>query len=166
MNACRKYCAVLLPLLLLACGDPPVDDEGDTTSAIEFGTNEPYQSSPDGFTIIEDGDVLDIVEGTQLAHMVVLAFRTKNLVEVPVDVVAAIEVDGNTVGDIIRVNRPLILAVDGWYYYYNLFLQIVDWQPLIGDQGILHFRVTDSTGADFDFTANVGFRDGGSVLGG
>jgi len=159
---------VLLLALSFACSSPstPGDDGGmpmtadtgtdstpnpsdvATVGELEVGTNDVAQATPDGFVLLDDGDEIPFVFGVQGSWMVVLAFRTHDLLDGGFDVVAEISIDGVESGDIWLEAQETFPGGDGWDYYYSLFLPIVDDEPPAeGTPVHVVMRITDETGA-------------------
>lgn len=151
----------VLFLTFSACGT----GQESPTPIIEFGANQPYQSAEGVFYPVLEGDEMGIVQGTQGAYMVVLAFRGQNLTQ-PVSVAASLTVNDVLAGEVAFQNRLLRPFPSGWDYYFNLFLIVDNWESLIGQQGDLYMEVEDADGNFFFYEVGVNLVDGGSLLGG
>ncbi len=118
-----------------------------TESQFEVGYNVVYQNTPDSYTPMSDGTTVPLIWGVQGSWMVVLAFRTQNLIEGLFDIRADIGIDGSDAGDIWLEFQETFPGGDGWDYYYNLFLAIdLDDPPPEGTPATIHVLVEDEDG--------------------
>lgn len=125
------------------------DTSSDTNEEGEFevGVNEVFQNTPDSYTTIMDGVEVPLNYGVQGSWMVVLAFRSKNLIRGTFDIRADITIDGVESGDIWLEFQETFPGGDGWDYYYNLFLAIdQNDPPARGTPATIHVLVEDSRG--------------------
>ncbi len=123
------------------------DTAADTSRppGFELGSNPQGRNEPASFSPLADGDDLEIVLGPQGLWMVVLAFRTRGLVDAPLYLDADITVDGVRQGVLVLQDQPLFPGPEGWNYYYNFFL-VVDDPTVTGKAATVAFRITDKDG--------------------
>ncbi len=133
-------------------GDASTDSDAatadaDDTGEFEIGTNTVNEANRDSFTLMTDGAEVPLVWGVQGSWMVVLSFRSQNLIEETFEVVADIAIDGDDVGEVWLTGQETFPGGDGWDYYYNLFLAIdLADPPPRGTPAHIRMSVTDEHG--------------------
>lgn len=182
-NNVARILAILVLSLTISCGsddttdnegannqqadagvDAGIDDQSDGSAAdvpppeaeFQVGTNIVYENTPQSFTPIMDGAEVPLNFGVQGSWMVVLAFRTRNLIEGQFDIRADITIDGVESGDIWLEFQDTFPGGDGWDYYYNLFLAIdQNDPPARGTPATIHVSIEDLDGNAADRTHEV-----------
>lgn len=133
----------------------PDGDRGEEES-FEVGYNVVGQNTPDSFTVVEDGAAIPLIWGVQGSWMVVLGFRSQNLVEGAFDIRAEITIDGVASGDIWYELQETFPGGNGWDYYYNLFLAIdQNDPPEAGTPATIQMSVEDGAGNAVEATHQV-----------
>lgn len=126
-------------------GEPNAVESGE--GRFEMGYNVVYQNTPESFTVIEDGAAVPLIWGVQGSWMVVLGFRSQNLVEGAFDIRAEITIDGVESGEIWYELQETFPGGNGWDYYYNLFLAIDQNDPFeAGTPATIQMSVEDEAG--------------------
>ncbi len=138
-----------------AADDAATADLADI-GAFQIGTNGVFEATPQNFVPMVDGAEQPFTFGVQGSWMVVLAFRTHDVIAGPFDLVAEISIDGVPSGNIWFEGQETFPGGDGWDYYYNLFLPIDDDDPpAVGTPLQILMRVTDESGAEAEQTHDV-----------
>ena len=112
----------------------------------ELGTNLTGANTPDSFTLLNQGDELNIELGFQGLWMVVLSFRTQNIFKGKLTIITQIDVEGETQGELGLAKQKLIPSGGSLNYYYNLFLVVMD-PSVSGQVGNITLSVSDEHGA-------------------
>ncbi|MGB0590849.1 MAG: hypothetical protein ACPGU1_14305 [Myxococcota bacterium] len=124
----------------------PAEDIVAPEPFFEAGTNVTGANTPDSFSPLVNGDELNIELGFQGLWMVVLAFRTRDIFQGKVTIVARITVDEEPQGEIGLAKQKLIPGGNDVDYYYNLFLVVMDPQ-VSGSEALIKLTVQDDHGA-------------------
>lgn len=126
-----------------------------------LGTNIAGEATPDSFTELNPGDDLAVVYGAQGLWMVVLAFRTRDMFEGRLTLIARIGTAEQDLGQFGIAKQDLIDGADGFDYYYNFFL-VVDDATIEGETGFIEFSLEDDVGfehvADLEVTLVGGYH--------
>ena len=125
----------------------------------ELGFNPQGANTPSAFTLLADGDTLEIVYGPQGLWMVVLAFRTRGLLAAPLTLDARIRTADAELGALNLVNQPTFDGPEGWAYHYNFFLVVSD-PTAAGAEATITFSAADAAGARVDLTHTVRLSGG------
>ena len=120
----------------------PAEDIVPPEPFFEVGTNVTGANTPDSFSPLVNGDELNIELGFQGLWMVVLAFRTRDLFQGKVTIIARITVDDEPQGEIGLAKQKLIPGGNDVDYYYNLFLVVMDPQ-VSGSEALIKLTVQD-----------------------
>ena len=99
-------------------------DTGDTAPFFELGNNTTGKSTPEHFFPLPDNAKLNVELGPQGLWMVVLAFRTRNLLNPPMILTGRVEMDGKLLGELKLGKQKLLKGPKGLSYYYNFFLVV------------------------------------------
>lgn len=174
---------MLVPLLVAACGDagapagesvdvqyldlqtsPPGAADADQDAearapGFELGSNPQGANTPSAFTALGEGDPLEIVYGPQGLWMVVVAFRTRGLVDGPLSLDAEIRTASRSLGALSLIGQPTFPGPEGWRYHYNFFL-VVDDPTATGQVATLAFSVQDGEGRRIDEALEVTLTGG------
>lgn len=137
----------------VASGDDPADDAAADAGPTEdpdapvfvLGINETAKVGAEYFSELVDGGELVIEYGPQGLWMVVLAFKTRNVFEPPLQIIAKVEVGGVEQGLLGLGKQKLQYGGDGFDYFYNLYL-VVDDPTVTGQAGLVSVEVTDDHG--------------------
>lgn len=180
MSLTRRLLILLLAGTLMACGsdssssstiedatseaDSAADVVSDQTTsdssldvadaavepALILGVNEVLQDHPSAFTVLEDGDPLEIeLGGFNGLWMMVLAFKTRGYFPERVIVFADVTVDGKEISSLSLSKQSLKPGGDGWDYYYDLFL-IANDTTVGGQEAVVDLTVRDYEGKEFE----------------
>lgn len=134
------------PDAALDAADADVEEE----PALILGVNEVLQKHPSAFTILEDGDPLEIeLGGFNGLWMMVLAFKTRGYFPERVIVFADVTVDGKEISSLSLSKQSLEPGGDGWDYYYDLFL-IANDTTVGGKEAVVDLTVRDYEGKEFE----------------
>ena len=120
----------------------PAEDVAAPEPFFEFGTNVTGANTPDSFSPLVNGDELNVELGFQGLWMVVLAFRTRDIFQGKVTIIARITVDDEPQGEIGLAKQKLIPGGNDVDYYYNLFLVVMDPQ-VSGSEALIKLTVQD-----------------------
>ena len=182
-SASRLLLALLLPFAALACDSdggaalesadtsvmeedthsdsadsaedtPSTSDVGEADPSFVLGVNITGQSTPSSFSALPEGEELLVEYGPQGLWMVVLAFKTKGLFEVPLLIKAAVESQGMLQGEFTMTGQELLPGPDGYAYFYNFFLVVSD-PDVAGSPGVISFSVTDAAGVTHEVVREV-----------
>lgn len=137
----------------------PATDVPARAPGFELGSNPQGANSPSAFTPLSDGDALEIVYGPQGLWMVVLAFRTRGLLDGPLALEADIATERGPLGSLSLVGQPTFAGPEGWFYHYNFFLVVED-PTTAGLDATVRFTAVDAGGARVDETLNVALTGG------
>jgi len=138
-----------------AGGDTPsTGDAEETDPSFVLGVNITGQSTPSSFNALPEGEDLLVEYGPQGLWMVVLAFKTKGLFEVPLLIKASVESQGMLQGEFTMTGQELLPGPDGYAYFYNFFLVVSD-PEVAGSPGIISFSVTDAAGVTHEVVREV-----------
>ena len=142
---------------------PAPDDipEPVVEPVFELGTNVTGANTPDSFTPLVDGDALNIELGFQGLWMVVLAFRTRDMFQGKVTIIARIRVDDELQGEIGLAKQTLIAGGNGLDYYYNLFLVVME-PSVAGSPAEIEFSAQDQHDARIEQNIQVQLTGGTS----
>lgn len=134
----------------------PDPDATPEEGAFEVGTNTVNQNTRESYTPMTEGAEVPLNFGVQGSWMVVLAFRTNNLIEGEFDIRADISIDGVESGSIWLEFQQTFPGGDGWDYYFNLFLALtVDDPPARGTPATISVTVEDEFGTVAEEVTNV-----------
>ncbi len=132
------------------------------------GVNETGRNTPEYFRELPEGADLTMEFGPQGLWMVVLAFRTHDLIQAPLFLDGKVElVEGaELLGRLQLADQPLFPGGDGWDYYYNFFLVVaVETRDVAGDQADITLNVRSAEGTTHVFTRRVILRGGPAQAG-
>ena len=135
----------------------PEEEEANTPPPeplFEIGTNITGANTPDSFSLLNDGDSLNIELGFQGLWMVVLSFRTQSIFKGKLTIITQIDVAGETQGELGLAKQKLIPSGGSLDYYYNLFLVVMD-PSVSGQVGNISLSVSDDHGALIEETIDV-----------
>lgn len=110
-----------------------------------LGINVTGTNQPEFFDPLPEGGELNVELGPQGLWMVVLAFKTRHLLEPPVQIITSIHVDGVQQGKLGLAKQKLQYGGDGYDYFYNLYL-VVDDPSVAGQAGQVEIEVQDDQG--------------------
>ena len=127
----------------------------------EVGTNITGANTPDSFTPLIDGNELNIELGFQGLWMVVLAFRTRDVLSGKLTIITKITVDGVVQGELGLAKQQTLPGGQGIDYYYNLFLVVMD-PSVAGQSGVIELSVEDAEGTRIEETREVALIGGTS----
>ena len=119
-----------------------------------MGTNVTGANTPDSFSLLVDGDELNIELGFQGLWMIVLAFRTRDLFQGQITIITRIWVDDDMQGELGLAKQTLHPGGEGLDYYYNLFLVVMD-PTVAGEMGTIKVTVSDEYGAEIERSLDV-----------
>ncbi len=142
-------------------GDADAGPKPDPYFAL--GSNVTGEATPASFHELHDGDELAIEYGAQGLWMVVLAFRTRDLFEGRLTLIARISVGDDELGQFGIAKQETVDGGDGFDYYYNFFL-VVDDETVTGQVGHIELSIKDDVGTEFETTLDV-LLTGGFVEG-
>ena len=137
----------------------PASDVPARAPGFELGSNPQGANSPSAFTPLADGDPLEIVFGPQGLWMVVLAFRTRGLLDGPLALEADIATSRGPLGRLSLVGQPTFAGPEGWLYHYNFFLVVED-PTTAGLEATVRFSAVDAGGARVDLSHTVALTGG------
>lgn len=123
-----------------------------------LGVNETGRNTPEYFRSLAEGGELNVEFGPQGLWMVVLAFRTHDLLQAPLFLDGQITlVDGaELLGRLQLAQQPLFPGGDGWDYYYNLFLVVeVVGRDVAGQRADITLTLRSAEGTGYIFTRRV-----------
>lgn len=127
-------------------GDALPEDTGPDEVLI-LGINETGYNHPGSFSDLPEDSELHIELGSQGLWMVVLAFKTRGIFHGKVVVSGEVKVDGENEGALILAKQKLSPGGDGFHYYYNFFLVILD--PSVGGkEALVTLKVMDDQNHD------------------
>jgi len=139
-----------------ASPDTAVDTEGAEVDVapvepeLVLGTNITGQNTPATFTPLAPGDALAIEFGPQGLWMVVLAFKTRGMLETRgLFLSAEILVGAASQGKLQLEGQRTNVGGDGWEYYYNFFL-VVDDPTVAGAMATIDFYARDGAGVEHE----------------
>jgi hypothetical protein len=121
---------------------PEPEDVAEPEPLFELGTNITGANTPDSFSPLVNGDSLNIELGFQGLWMVVLAFRTRDIFEGKLTIIARITVDDEPQGEIGLAKQKLIPGSNNVDYYYNLFLVVME-PNVSGSEALIKLTVQD-----------------------
>ncbi len=124
---------------------PAADTEDPDAPLFVLGVNETAKVAPQYFSELPEGEELLIEYGPQGLWMVVLAFKTRNIFEPPLQIIAKVDVGGVEQGLLGLGKQKLQIGGDGFDYFYNLYL-VVDDPTVTGQAGLVTIEVTDDHG--------------------
>jgi len=113
------------------------------------GMNQVGTSHPSFFSPLEQGDTVRIELGAQGLWMVVLAFKTRGHFGEKVIVRGKLQVEGINQGELALAKQKLLDGGDGYRYYFNFFLVVLD-PGVSGLEGMAILRVTDDENHDIE----------------
>lgn len=146
-----------------SAGDTVLGDAmPDVTRApgFELGSNPQGRNDPTSFVPLPDDDgELDIVLGPQGLWMVVLAFRTRGMLDGRLLLEATVDVGETQQGRLVLQDQPTFAGPEGWFYYYNFFL-VVDDPTVTGQPATIAFKATDASGRVVERTLNANLVGG------
>ncbi|MEE2779298.1 MAG: hypothetical protein VYE15_02155 [Myxococcota bacterium] len=114
-----------------------------------LGVNQVGTSHPSFFSPLLEGDTVRIELGAQGLWMVVLAFKTRGYFGEKVIVRGKLEVEGLNQGELALAKQKLLDGGDGYRYYFNFFLVVLD-PGVSGLEGVAILRVTDDENHDIE----------------
>jgi hypothetical protein len=125
---------------------PGPEDVAVPEPLFELGTNITGANTPDSFSPLIDGDSLNIELGFQGLWMIVLAFRTREIFEGKLTIIARVTVGDEQQGELGLAKQKLIPGGNDLDYYYNLFLVVME-PSVTGSTATIKVTVEDSHGA-------------------
>lgn len=125
---------------------PGPEDVAVPEPLFELGTNATGANTPDSFIPLIEGDALNVELGFQGLWMVVLAFRTREIFEGKLTIIARITVGDEQQGELGLAKQKLIPGGDDVGYYYNLFLVVME-PSVAGSTATVKVTVEDAHGA-------------------
>lgn len=150
------------PLCLVGCPEgppgPDMDAVGGSDSVSEpevvLGTHVQWKRQPADFVALEDGSALPIVLGHQGSWMVVLAVRSDQVLEGPVDLVVGIEAAGSQLGELQLVEQELDRELDERDYIYDIWLIVAD-PSLSTYEADISVALSDAAGVEMTLELTV-----------
>jgi hypothetical protein len=127
--------------------DASVEADVVSTPEVVLGTHVQWKRQPDDFVVLEEGGELPIVLGHQGAWMVVLALRSDQRLEGPLDLVVGIEAAGALLGELQLVEQELDRELDGRDYLYDIWLIVAD-PSLSTYEAQISAELRDATGLE------------------
>ncbi len=114
-----------------------------------LGTNVTGKSTPEYFSEVPKNAQLNVEFGPQGLWMVVLAFKTRELLQPPLLLSGRVEIAGKKLGEL-KLGKQKLLPGDGGYsYYYNFFLVVAP-EGVAGKKATIHFTATGKDGPQVD----------------
>ncbi len=129
----------------IATADVVSVDGAAKDSVFIFGVNTTGKSTPEHFKPLAEGAEIKVELGPQGLWMVVLAFRTNNLLKPPLVLGGRVEMEGELLGELKLAKQKLLPGPKNYYYYYNFFLVVAP-EGVAGKKATISFTVTDTEG--------------------
>jgi hypothetical protein len=132
------------------------DTEPAPAPFFDLGWNVTGSSTPDSFTPLSDGAPLDVEFGPQGLWMVVLAFRSRDLLVEPLFLDGRIDVhDHPARGELALQGQKLLPGPEGVRYYYNFWLVVDDPEGVAGKTATVSMLARDANGKEHQAVVEV-----------
>jgi hypothetical protein len=120
----------------------------------ELGTNITGKSTPEYYKALPEGAEINVELGPQGLWMVVLAFRTKNLLKPPMVLGGRVELEGALLGELKIAKQKLLPGPADFSYYYNFFLVVAP-EGVAGKSAVITVTADDAEGSKVDLSHPV-----------
>jgi hypothetical protein len=104
--------------------DTPPAENTAPAAIFELGVNQTGQNQPKYFSPLPEGAELVVEYGPQGLWMVVLAFRTKGILDAPLTLDGSVWLGQTLLGQLKLAGQPIFPGPDGYGYYYNFYLWV------------------------------------------